>query len=563
MTEQYRNWLQAVTALSAISWMLPAMAAPPAPAAVVPSTPASQQSHVVASDPALQNNVTIDVVGRTIEDVLAQLSQTASVKLNATRTIADQRITLHITDKPLHEVMERLTGLLSHAPTSPRGYHWEKLNRPTGERPAYRLWRDAQSRIEERAALDQPWQDALQHLKDSRNLARLPGEERSSYKSSFPPASYAKVDLNPLCQALKNLSDAQLEALMRGTDIYIPTAPLKEALAAQYKALWERFKPDDPMPAFALRSDTMTLRVVRHDDGGERPNQSHIFGLAMGQGKVTGLINGYTHLNGYEETWGEGLLPEKDDPKAPVFDLAPLLAAKEVTPEQRGDIGFTLAALAKTAKISLYQEHFFKTNHFGRRSEGIQKLKGTLPQLINAICREWGYQVEKVGEDYFFWSRTWAQDRAADVPERALDRWRKRSEKQQGNLTPENRMEIASSFTWPQVKLTLNLALPESGPWDMLREYRALRFLRQLSHQERTAAASEQGLAVAALSSAAQGTLLTELDFRTYANILGREDRLTAERVENARLFLRRFAPNISLEVTSDEDTSLWSVRSF
>ena len=130
---------------------------------------------------------------------------------------------------------------------------------------------------------------------------------------------------------------------------------------------------------------------------------------------------------------------------------------------------------------------------------GPTPLKGTLPQIVAGLCREWNLHAEKVGDDYLFWSRTWALDRAADIPERILSKWRTRFGVQ-GGLTLNDDMEIAAALTWPQVNLTLNLALPASGPWDQKKSYNALRLLGLLSPWEQDIARTPGGLPLASLS---------------------------------------------------------------
>ncbi|MBM3459483.1 MAG: hypothetical protein FJX77_13260, partial [Armatimonadetes bacterium] len=84
-----------------------------------------------------------------------------------------------------------------------------------------------------------------------------------------------------------------------------------------------------------------------------------------------------------------------------ILDLRDQLAIPDVTPEQRGDVGFTARALARASGANLYVEQFYKpaglTNRFLGRSRGIPQLRGTLRQLLAAIGSEWDYRVEKVG----------------------------------------------------------------------------------------------------------------------------------------------------------------------
>ncbi len=534
------------------------------PAAALPTVAASP----LRRDPALAGRVSLEATARPLRDVLRDLSANLPLDLTARSGIGEHRVTLHVSAQPLYQVMERLAGLLSHSPAAapPRGYAWEKTGGTGKERPGYQMWRDAAAVADEKAALDAPRREALQQMRDMRNLARLPRKERAGYHSNFSPAVYDTFDLHPHFQALKNLSDAQIESLLSGAEITISAAPLKDALSAQWYSLWKNSgQPEGtPIPPFVLSAATATLRMRREDDDGEMPNRSHIYGLGLiGVPGTTG----YIWLNGYSPgNPNEGLLPEAADPtKTPLIDLAPLLSADTVTNDQRGDAGFMLQVLAKAAKINLYQEHFYKPQAaFGNRSQGITLLKGTLPQLVNAICREWGYRVEKTGEnEYVFWSRTWAQDRANDVSERLLTRWRVRLKQHGGTFTLDDRAEMASQLTWPQAKLTLRLALPEAGEWQARREYLSLRLLRRLSPAERAAAATPNGFPLAALSAATQAALIRELDFSRYARLFNNGAAgPTAAEISRARLTWQPPTPStaIALNVTGEDGATLWSV---
>ena len=207
----------------------------------------------------------------------------------------------------------------------------------------------------------------------------------------------------------------------------------------------------------------------------------------------------------------------------------------------------------------MYEEAFYKTVYWGARSKGLQRLKGTLPQLLNAICQEWGYHVKKAGDDYVLWSKTWAQDRARDIPESLLAQWRKRGERQAG-YTLDDRIEMASSLTWPQLRLTLPMAIEKAGPWETKRDADILRFIGRLSPAERRML-ENNGLAFTAMDDWHQQTLLGEL--------LSRTGSLRVEQAKRSYLILTYdknrasindtvLAKRCFLEVKSESGSSLW-----
>ena len=176
---------------------------------------------------------------------------------------------------------------------------------------------------------------------------------------------------------------------------------------------------------------------------------------------------------------------------------------------QRADLAFVLSAFARTTKVNLYQEHFPQYRR-ARGGGSLPTLKGTLPQLINAICLTWGYRVEKMGKDYLFWSRDWAMDRQADISEKNLDRWQRRFPGEAAG-GPDALTQAALEFTWPQMKYTLGAAIPEVGAktdhWAK-RTYASHRVVGLMSLQERQAALEESGIPISRLSARARTELL-------------------------------------------------------
>ena len=506
--------------------------AAPAPAPVKEVPPAKPT--LLRDDPLLQERVSLEATDRPLGDVLKELSPRLKVDLTASPAIADQRVTLHLTDQPVYLLMNRLPMLLSHLPARPPGYYWEKRDRPAKARPAFNLWRDLRSIQDEEYERDYPRREVAVMLRDMRNVIRMTPEQRAKYKSDYPPAPYLN-DADPVQMALKGLPDEQIDALVDGQKIPLDPALFVKGIAAfkqkqrDYYALRKKqsdeylrtHSPAGPVEPFVLEVPDVApaLSLRRMDKNGEDPDKAtqyeiHLDGIGRldspgGEGAVSdeGVV-----LDVYDTSADRALdwvpLPAAV-PKEPVIDLTPLLRGKLVTPEQRADTGFAIQALARAAHINVYQEHFLRRGATrGYAAPGPTPLKGTLPQLIAGICAEWNYHAEKVGEDYLFWSRTWAQDRAADVPDRLLSRWQARFKKQ-GGLTLDDHSEIAAALIWPQI-VTLSQVLPEGCPAD-IHAYTMLRLLGQLSPAERKAAFSDNGLALASAPLQAQQELAADL----------------------------------------------------
>ncbi len=257
--------------------------------------------------------------------------------------------------------------------------------------------------------------------------------------------------------------------------------------------------PPDP-PSLSFRCD---------DYDEDHPERAALYGLYLQGVALADSSQMHLVFDPVGDSAPAGPITEIPD-DGQVIDLTPWLKAPGVTTEQRSDVGFTLQALAEAANLSLYEEQFFKPSYWGARPGGLKTFTGTLASLVRAICTEWGYRAARVGDDYLFWSRTWAQDRAVDVPEALIRKWRQR-EKQQGSFALDDRIEMASMLTWPQLRLTLNLILPDAGPWTSRREATALRFLGRLSSLDRATAMTPRGVAFADLSSWLQESFVHDL----------------------------------------------------
>ena len=315
---------------------------------------------------------------------------------------------------------------------------------------------------------------------------------------------------------MRDLTDAQIDALLDGEKVALDPALFPQEIAAFNKQRHETYLRIQHIPAGVaatlppLPDIPPSVSVSRADSGGNDPAGEMRYHL-----NLEGVVNYSSNIDVYDTNAHPD--PSRVPPIAapvdggtPLIDMAPLLNDKAVTPEQRDSVSFTVQALAKAAHVNFYCETFLKGPYVAsrQRAGGLGTLKGTLPSLIGAICTEWGYQAQKVGDGYLFWSRTWAQDRAVDVPDRLIDRLRTRRQKQ-GALTLTDEEEIAATLTWPQVALTLAPALPDVRMGNS--EYKALHLLGLLPPAESDAAQSAGGLTLAVSSPWVQQAFAADL----------------------------------------------------
>ncbi len=454
----------------ALSLLWPSMytAAASLPAATPPAKTVPAPVKLLKDDPRLQGPVTLDVVEEPLGNVLSSLNPTLKLDLSAERMIADQRVTLHVVAEPLYVVMGELVALLSHDPAHPHGYHWGPLDLPAGSRTDYQLWRDTNSVAEEQAILDAPRRRLVGMLRDMWTGAQ----------------DIAPADNDLYGEALRSLTSDQIDALADGEAI-----PLNPSLFTDQE---NRFRP--------------TLQVVPADQDSdmEFPDRAGQFDLTL------------FGPDGGSLTFDTNSTPADPDPKpmplppdtGPRVDLAPYLTGPGVTPQQQEDLGFTLQALGKAAHLNIYQEGFLRTS--ADRCSLLSHpntLQGSVPRLVAQICTLWNYRAVPIPGGYLFWSRTWAQDRARDVPERLITPWRKRLA-ENGTFSLYDRAEIDADLTWPQVSLTLDQTLPEAADQDSYGTYRLLNLFGSLTTDEQAQALSPDGLPVSALSAHAQETIM-------------------------------------------------------
>ncbi len=519
--------LRTFTLLMAAFLLLAGHAGAAPASAPVKSVPPAKPT-LLRDDPLLQEKVTLEATDRPLGDVLKDVSLTLKMDLTASSQIADQRVTLRLTDQPVYLLMNRLPQLLSHAPGKPRGYYWERLDRPAKGRPAFNLWRDLRSVQDEEYEWDYPRREVARMLRDMRDLCWMTPKERRNYHGDYPyvplPDTIKEQPFGQnemaLAKALKPLTDEQLDALMDGKKIALDSRLFTAEIAAAKQTQRDEMKHrqeiakltnnPDPYPNGIPEPPDIvpTISVKAEDDDGRVMSHAFLHGIYLdGIEGVAPELDPYdTFQNPDPNRVARSMFaPHLAKALSPVVDLTPLLQDKSVTPEQRGSVGFTLQALAKAAHMTLYQEAFLKPSaNTGFRSSGITTLKAPLSDLILEICEEWNYQALKVGDDYYFWSRTWALDRAADIPKRLISKWQERYRKQ-GMVSLDDHIEIASAITWPQT-FTLSQVLPEGCPRDF-HSYTMLRLLGLLSPAEREAASSGVGIALAGLSPEAQQTL--------------------------------------------------------
>ncbi len=484
------------------AWLCAASQAAPQ---VDPAAPASAAT-LASADARLKQLVSLDVFGTPTSAAVEMLGRDSGVQFSVSKEVGDQRISVRVVRRPLAELMDRLTEVLSHRPPTRRGYHWRTTG--GGDHTSYALYRDRASVREERELLEKPRRTLFRWLTDLGRLSRIPKEQWSGYRSDLNLQGWKSTELQPYFTALATVSEHDIRRLAAGEAVPVDRRPFASELERRKQrevaALEQRREAAlkipggrDPFPTGIPNVPEIQpkLRLIWNNQDGDDPA-----GAASWELRLDGVMDFQVGL----DPWGRYGNPNGPAPgEGPVVDLSPWLGSADVTPEDRGDSGFALLALARATGVNLYQEHFHKptglANRFVGRSRGIQPLKAPLGTLLDLICREWDLAYRVVEGDYLFWSVAWPLDRRADIPEREVWEWRDRATQEGGWLGIGARAELARRYTQFQLRQTMELALPQAGKWPSATT-RALRYLAGLTADQRTLAFSSGGLPLRRIS---------------------------------------------------------------
>jgi hypothetical protein len=449
----------------------------------VPQVPATQTPEEAAENDyaALKNDKTLDVVvdvdcaGQPLQDALADISQKYQVHLVAAKGVGQQRVNLSIRQQKLYTVMYRLAGLLSHSPITPVGYHWKREELPPAPTtPVFRLYRDARSLSNERKALDAPRQTVGLMLREMRDAAQVPPEDRGKNGKYANSGLLFSPDYQLQRDVLTGLSDSEIDGLMRGGTVSLNPEQFKDRISTLRRLIEERneglaaeFRAQNrPVPPGLLspQIEPPTLHLQPSDSDGENPIWSEMYGMEI-DGMSTspgGTLPGGTLIVGPYNT--PDLINRRNRKLAddPDIDLTTQLSDEK----QAGDLRYILQAIAGAAHLNLYHEFFFKHSFYSGNVWGYKLpfLKAHLSEFLQQISSAWNCDYEIIGDTLSVWNNTWALDRQADIPEPLIQQWRAKIAAT-GGLSLRERVAIFHNFTWRQIRQTLWAALPEAGDW--------------------------------------------------------------------------------------------------
>lgn len=447
------------------------------------------------TDTALQKPVALEIKTQPLRVILDSISEKTGVVVSASRDIREYRIALHTDAQPLAHVLARLEDLFGHGKLPNAGYQWTRIVADK-QPPRYLLERNARAVEEEAELLDSPRITAKRWMRETRDFLLLPSEKRGVFKSDSPHVNFLRRYAVPtkvgtpevIDSAVTMLTDVQINALFRDNHVELPGFIVSDAAYAALQTVpkGSGVRPDfddytRPSQAYLqLASSTFCegeFDIVLSFHAGF-PNYCPSQILLNTLDALPDQSNeDFEEAQKWEQATPINLLAHEDAPagKQPVLTLP-----------------VALSLLAREAKISIYSEAFLK------RSTNLVVTQGKPEYLLSKICDVFACRWVKVGGDYLVTSKSWAQDRAGDVPQPLLDRWQASQQNHKGLLEPLDFLDMGRLMTAPQLA-TLAL-LFDSPSITTARTRNVLRFAATLDRTDFEAACGKEGVTLSTLS---------------------------------------------------------------
>jgi hypothetical protein len=314
--------------------------------------------------------------------------------------------------------MGRLQDLFGHGTLPPRSCEWAKVMEGAGQ-PDYYLRRTRHGIDEEEALLDEPNKTCLRWMKDLQSYLRLPKEEQATFQTDCPclQGSIRNGDLDgdglPLREAFSVLTDDQIEALMQQGSVSLPNLVFSSEAQGKLE--------DSPLPAGTpKRNDRSTPGVVLRLEGDINSDTTGVFFLRVNP--QNGMYWPFAYIFDTQRQY-TGLLDTEEmqlpptEKQGPIIDLLAHRQNKASNKPVNMSLQTALGLLAHESGLSVYAEVF------PRWPIPVEQTKGTPEQLLTLLCGKASYRWRKVGKDILVYSRSWASDRQANIPQPLLDRW--------------------------------------------------------------------------------------------------------------------------------------------
>lgn len=397
----------------------------------------------MSSEPNMQQQIDLDSVGDSIGEVLDRLSAKCKVCVKVERSLADYRLVLRFRNRRLCDIMGRIQDVFGHGDLPNDRYEWIRNKEPDGQL-TYTLIRHRRAIEEEEALLDQPRQTCLRWLAELRRYAHLPQDKLVGFEAECPCLQYYARrgeslligELRPLGEAFTALTDQQFSSLQRDGHVDLRGLSFSDGAKSVLVQL------PSPRPAATVRPDPLgdsqsgaELRIERSGDN----ETSSVFYMSVIPHDGTYCQRSFVfdtlrQLTGHLDAAEMKVLTAPEG----TATIQPFPRQNPATNKELSDLPFEtiLDRIAEDSGSTLVAESFPKW------PIRIDLHNGTVQELLTHYCAKAGYRWRTVGKDYLVFSRSWAMDRQADIPQRLVSYWQARADKD-GRIVLDSLFEMA------------------------------------------------------------------------------------------------------------------------
>ncbi len=368
--------------------------------------------------PVMQRPVTVSLWSLPLHTALSKISDATGVHLMAAPDLMHYRISVSVHQQPLLNVMNEIVDLFGHGTIPYHDYGWAHVTKPDG----YLLERNGEAIQQEQEMLKYPAVELPHELREITRFVRLPLQDRLKLKSSGCSwiefllrhnGGHLLASTSVTTDALRVITRAQLKTLLQQGKVEVEQCHPSPLSMKQLQLITRKSTLDPPNTSIRVAQfKKPVLRLVRSMPGfmtSETGEYQLLLQYTEGppQYELTYITIDPLHLHLPLSTTTSKIA-------SPIITIRP----RGVTvPVIRTTCQHALQQLAKVSGMQIISEAFVAL------PQVLMHSKGTAEGILNSICRSYGYTWRKVGDTYLVYSRAWAQNRQADIPQHVLDAW--------------------------------------------------------------------------------------------------------------------------------------------
>jgi hypothetical protein len=441
---------EALLLLAAIALLSTPIAAAPA----VPTAADARRRRLearLATDPRLDQKISLAAWAEPLEDVLARVSRETGVSFAFEgRDVGDQRVNMVLKDQPLRRVLALLAETLD--------LFWLRDRKAPQSR--YTLFQDARSRKAEQELLSRAregFEEGIRRLVDSLKLTP-PEIEKLRERAPWWAPMLSDSRYRLAVRLLGKLAPTRWDQLMQTGNVEIPYASLS---AADQEAVRQ----------FAEEKNRDKKRIQNDLERGQ-PGEHHIGDLTQLGGKVVieiydgvpagpdsefGIRVESADGHGNGSSLGLGYTPEEQRLLREEF-APPGFEKEKRNPPPDGGPRVTVAwkqklflpweqvlkAVAEGAHLQVVSDSFlyYWSEHNSHLPDPSALRDHPLLKVLDQVSEPFFHSWRRDGDIYLFRQRNWFIEKQHNIPERDLRRWRGHL-KARGRLTLEDLVELA------------------------------------------------------------------------------------------------------------------------